>query len=82
MGARPEIFETMLDSLGIPTQWDLRRNMGVCLAVGCGNAAQGLIGPPEGGWAHDCPCCLKHCTGTEARAYRRKQGSGPDTHED
>ena len=52
---------THYDVLGIPTRWDLRRAMGVCLAVGCGSAALGLVPADGGPWAHDCPCCLAHC---------------------
>jgi hypothetical protein len=50
-----------LDDYGIPTHWDDRKRLGVCLAVGCPTSAQGVV-PGEGGvWAHDCPCCLAHC---------------------
>jgi len=49
------------DDLGIPTRWDLRRNMGVCLALNCARAAQGVVPTGGGPFAHDCPCCLEHC---------------------
>lgn len=56
---------THYDVLGLPTRWDLRRNMGVCLALGCATAAQGIVPADGGPWAHDCPCCLAHCARSE-----------------
>ena len=53
------------DVLGIPTRWDLRRNMGICLALGCARAARGVVPSDGGPWAHDCACCLEHCAQTE-----------------
>ena len=81
MQDQPDIFETDLDVLGLPTRWDLRRRRGVCLALGCGNSAQGLVPSSGGPWAHDCPCCLEHCTYSEMADEVARQRARHETGE-
>jgi len=59
----------------LPLKYDERRQIGVCLHLGCSRSAQGLVPVGATGWEHDCPCCSQHCVDTEMRERAmRRQG--------